>query len=129
MARPTILVVDDEIDMCWLLTEMLQSQGYDVMASTTAQGGVYLSQGRPADLAIIDCKLPDMDGLALVNQLHQVQPNLTVLLISGYYYAEDRDVEERLRQGVVSAYISKPFEIDDVRRVVARLLSDAQVSG
>jgi len=117
-----ILIVDDEPDMCWALTNILRKEGYRTTAVTTAREG--LAQVRQARFAavMVDAKLRDMDGVELVTQIRQADSKTAIILISGYYYAEDRAVEEGLQQGLYTAFISKPFDIKEVRSVVRKMV-------
>ena len=73
-------------------------------------------------LALIDMKLPMMDGLQLAGALKVVAPTIVIILISGYYYAEDPEIEKKLDQNFCAGFIAKPFDVEDVRSTIRRVL-------
>lgn len=116
-----VLIIDDEVDMCWILDRVLRKAGYEVVYATSAKEALILAKQWPVQAAIVDCKLTDMDGLMLTEKLKSIQPDVKILLISGYHFTEDSKIEDWLRTGVVSAFISKPFEIQEIRDSVSAL--------
>jgi DNA-binding NtrC family response regulator len=127
----TILVVDDEPDMCWALTNILHPAGYAVVTATTGSKALTLVAGResPYAVAFVDAKLPDADGLELAAQIRQKSPQTAVILISGYYYHEDDTIVEGLRQHLIVGFVSKPFQIDQVRLLARRAVEHGREGG
>jgi len=117
-----ILIVDDEPDMCWALINILRKEGYRTTAVTTAREGLAQVRQKGFAAVIIDAKLPDMDGVELVTQIRQADSKTAIILISGYFYPEDRAVEEGLQQGLFAAFVSKPFNIKEVRSIVRKVI-------
>ena len=117
-----ILIVDDEPDLCWALTNTLRKEGYRTTAVTTALEALVKVRQEEFAAVIIDAKLPDMDGMDLVTQIRQVHSKTSIILISGYFYPEDMAVEEGLQQGLFAAFVSKPFNIKEVRSVVRKVI-------
>jgi len=113
----TILVVDDEPDMCWALANILRPAGYAVATATTGSEALTLVAGREPlyAVAFVDAKLPDADGLELATQIRRQSPQTAIVLISGYYYHEDDTIVEGLRQHLIMGFVSKPFQLDQVR--------------
>ena len=123
MAEPLdILVVDDEPDMCWALENILQSEGYRVTTVSNARDALDTVREGRFSVALIDAKLPDMDGIELATRVRHDDAGLAIILISGYFYPEDKTIEEGLQCGVYSAFISKPFDIHQVRAVVRKAI-------
>jgi len=123
MTKPAnILIVDDEPDMCWALKNTLRKEGYCITTVTTAREALVQVRGGGLAAVIIDAKLPDMDGTDLAAQIRQIDATPVLILLSGYFYPEDRAVEEGLAQGLYSAFISKPFSIEEVRSVVRKAI-------
>jgi DNA-binding NtrC family response regulator len=127
---PTILVVDDEPDMCWALTNILRPAGYAVATATTGSKALTLVAVRepPYAVAFVDAKLPDANGLELAAQIRQQSPQTAIILISGYYYHQDGTIVEGLRQHLIVGFVSKPFQIDRVR-LLARLAMEHGLGG
>ncbi len=121
--KASVLVVDDEPDLCWALENILSSAGYRVTRATTGQQAMERSRETFFALALIDAKLPDVDGTELVLQLKAVNPGMVVIMISGYFYKEDRVIEEGLLNGTYAGFIAKPFDLSEVRRVAEQALN------
>jgi DNA-binding NtrC family response regulator len=127
----TILVVDDEPDMCWALANILRPAGYAVATATTGSEALALIGGRelPYAVAFVDAKLPDADGLELAAQICQQSPQTAIVLISGYYYHEDGVIVEGLRQHFIAGFVSKPFQIAQVRLLARRAVEHGPEGG
>lgn len=124
---PRILVVDDEADMCWALKNILRPAGYAVTLATTGKEALELVAGceQPYTGAFVDAKLPDMDGLEVAALIRQQSPRTAVVLISGYYYQEDKAIEEGLHQDLIIGFVPKPFSLEGVRRMASRAVAQA----
>ena len=114
----SILIVEDEPGLCWGLETALRLDGHDVSATLSGQDGLDLAAQRRLDLAFIDAKLPDLPGEEVARRLIALHPTLAVVLISGFYYPEDRIIVEGLEQGLYQQFISKPFALADIRAAV-----------
>jgi len=114
---PTILVVDDEPDMCWALVQILRPAGYAVTTALTGAEALARVAGceRPYAVAVVDAKLPDQDGLELAARICQMSPQTAIVLISGYYYQEDGPIVAAIQQELIVGFVSKPFQLDQVR--------------
>ncbi|MBI4769628.1 MAG: response regulator [Chloroflexi bacterium] len=112
---PRILVVDDEPDLCWALENVLRPAGYAVTTTTRGAEALELLAGAPYAVAFIDAKLPDLDGLELAALVRQRSPRTAIILISGYFYQEDRAVAEGLQRNLFAGFVAKPFDLNEVR--------------
>ena len=119
--RPRILVVDDEPKICRLLEQLLEREGYSV--TTCPDGAAALKaivRSRP-DLVITDLKMPGMDGLELASLARSLDPDLPVVLVTGY--ASMETAVKALREGI-SDYVTKPFSLAEIKSVVGRILQN-----
>jgi len=116
----TVLIVDDEPDMCWALERIVARMGYETVSASSGQGVIELvASGRwPVELVLVDAKLPDMEGIDLAKQLRQRQSGLPIILVSGYFYERDARVQEWIRQATISGFIGKPFVLSEVRKAI-----------
>lgn len=114
--KKLIYIVDDESDICQLITEELERHGYETRTFQTGHQATHALNRRKPDLCIIDLGLPDMDGLSIVRQLCD-SLGLGVIIISGRGSTTDRVLG--LEFGA-DDYLSKPF---DPRELVARVNS------
>ncbi len=104
-----ILVAEDETIIRLDLVEMLTESGYEVVAQ--AENGavaVDLAKLHKPDLAILDVKMPEMDGITAAEQIIALAP---VLMLTAF---SQRDLVERARDAGVMAYVVKPFSISDL---------------
>ena len=104
-----ILVAEDETIIRLDLVEMLTEAGYEVIAQ--AENGavaVELAKQHNPDLAILDVKMPEMDGITAAEQIISIAP---VLMLTAF---SQREIVERARDAGVMAYVVKPFSINDL---------------
>lgn len=118
MSTPTILLVDDEPLIRWSLAERLKAEDCDVLEADSGQALTdRLSDG--LDLVLLDHRLPDTDGLSLLRQLKTFKPDIPVILITAE--AGPGFDEEAVQRGAYDV-LGKPFDLDDVARVVNNAL-------
>lgn len=123
-----ILIIDDEPDMCWALENILVPAGYEVSITTSGAEALELVVEQFYSLAFVDAKLPDQDGLELAGLIRQKSPQTAIVLISGYFYKEDKDIIEELQKDLFIGFIEKPFNLEEIRRM-AHLTLDASKCG
>ena len=114
-ARPLLLVVDDEVPVLRVVERMAGKAGYDV---TTCAGGVDAMRElmrRPADLAMVDLRMPDVNGLELLRQIRATVPTCEVILMTGHAGVDS--AVEAIKLGA-REYLTKPFEYDRVRQLL-----------
>jgi response regulator NasT len=104
-----ILVAEDEALIRMDLVEMLQGAGYEVIAeATNGQEAVELTQLHKPDLAILDVKMPVMDGISAAEKIIHLAP---VLMLTAF---SQKELIDRARDAGVMAYVVKPFTISDL---------------
>jgi len=104
-----ILVVDDDADICQTLTKILELQGYDVITAASGEEAVSLSRKKSCQMAFIDVKLPDIDGLETLLRLKAINPDLLVIMMTGFR----NEVKEALDKAQAASAITclyKPFD-------------------
>ena len=117
----TILVVDDEKFITEITREWLGELGYDVIEAPSGSAAVEIYQERKAaiDLVILDVVMPGMDGGETFERLQSIDPNVRVLLTSGYGF--NKRAEEIVAMGCYG-FISKPYNILQLSQKIGRLL-------
>ena len=122
MKRKRILIVDDEASVAFFLREGLKDlgEGYDVDTTGSAESALERINCQPFDLAVIDYRLPGLNGLDLIKQLNDVCPGTQTILITAYGSPELEDEAYRLR---AHRYFAKPFHIEDLMYTVQEVLS------
>ncbi len=120
MKRPAVFVVDDEAQICTLLTRILAREGYDVRAFTSGQEALDAAVQAPPEVVVTDLMMPGMTGLEMVRKMRESAPDLRAVLTTGY--ASVDTVVDALRSGI-DDFVTKPFGVADIRAVVSRVLA------
>ena len=118
-AAPVLLVVDDDQVARELLAETLGREGYRVRVAGGGEEAVRLAGGEPFDMALVDLRMPDLDGLAVLKQLAMIQPDLPVVILTAFATIET--AIEAVNTGAFD-YLSKPFRMEEIKIVVRRTL-------
>ncbi len=103
----SILVVDDELAMRESITAWLQKAGYQVAAAASGEEALGLMERHLYELALVDVKMPGMDGLALLEQVRRLYPETMVIIITAYGSIESA---VRAMKAGASDYLLKPFD-------------------
>jgi CheY-like chemotaxis protein len=114
-AQPTILVVDDEAEVCIFLSRALAE--YDVVTATNGVEALRAAEERPPALVISDVNMPEMDGLQLLTQLKERRPDLPVIGLSGYVR------EEAAANLEFDVFLFKPMRVAQLRSTVKEQLA------
>lgn len=119
--RPSVLVVDDEIDICNNLSDILTAFGYEVETATNGLDALELVQHRPFDVALLDLKMPGMDGLTLYRNLKKLRAGTVAMLVTAY--AGGDTAREAMDAGAWQV-LPKPVDVGrllgEVERVVGQ---------
>jgi two-component system NtrC family response regulator len=111
MDRATILIVEDEETQRSLLAGLLRKEGYTVEEAGDGTTALDLFRTRTIDLTLLDFKLPDMDGLAILKGLKEINPEIEVIMITAFGSIEN--AVKALKLGA-SEYLTKPIDLDDL---------------
>jgi two-component system cell cycle sensor histidine kinase/response regulator CckA len=124
----TVLVVDDEADVLYLLQSILTEQGYEVISAKGADAAIKAFErlARRPDLLLTDVVMPGMSGPMLVDRLRGLAPELKVLFMSGY---DDRHVVQRYVLDKGFQLIPKPFTVKSLRLAVDEAIKEQESSG
>ena len=112
------LIVDDEPDMCWALQHILKTAGFCSQFALSGHDALNLVRQHKYALAFLDAKLPDMDGLQLAKEIHELDPTTCVVMVSGYFYQDDVTIQKAIRENLITGFISKPFLNDELIRAI-----------
>jgi len=118
-----ILIVDDEIDIALIASDMLQGFGYQVMIKNDSHEALshFVEQPDQYDLVITDMTMPKMNGASLSRELRKIKPGVKIVVCSGYSELEE---EQRVRAMEPQGYLKKPFSIKDLTFVVRQALDN-----
>jgi DNA-binding response OmpR family regulator len=121
--KKSILVVDDDTAILKYATRILQSEGYDVDAAETGFEAIEKSNAHLYNLALLDIKLPDMEGTELLTKMHRTTPSMMKIMVTGFPSLEN--AVEALNMGA-DAYLLKPIELDELLKVVKEKLKEQE---
>lgn len=120
MERPAILVVDDEEDICANMEDILSEFGYEVVTANNGEDAIESARARFFDLALLDLKMPGMDGLTLFHELQRISPDTDTLLVTAY--ATDETARKALEAGVLQV-VPKPVDISELLQCIGDVVS------
>jgi len=116
---PVLLVADDDEVARELLAEALGREGYRVRLAAGGEECLRLAAAEPFDMALVDLRMPDLDGLGVLKRLAMIQPDLPVVILTAFATIET--AIEAVAAGA-SDYLSKPFRMEEIKIVVRRTL-------
>ncbi|MBI4573421.1 MAG: sigma-54-dependent Fis family transcriptional regulator [candidate division NC10 bacterium] len=118
-----ILIVDDEESMQELLRILLEKDGHEVTVAGDGAAGLRLAISREVDLVISDIRMPGLDGVGLLTGLREHGLETPVIMITAY--ASSDSAIQAMKHGAFD-YITKPFNVDEIRLVIHRALAEAE---
>jgi two-component system response regulator GlrR len=102
-----LLIVDDDLSILRVLKMRLESEGYQVEAASEIEAARDLAVRNEYELAILDLKLPDGNGIDLMKSIHETDPGLPVIILTAYGTIES--AVEAIKAGAYK-YLKKPFD-------------------
>jgi DNA-binding NtrC family response regulator len=119
MANELIMVVDDEVGMCQYLEKLLGDNGYRVVVASDGSRALEIAGKQLPDLAMVDLKMPKMNGLQLMGKFKKIHPEIIVIIMTAYGTMES--AIKAMKLGAYD-YINKPFEMDEILLVINKAL-------
>ncbi len=118
-APATILVVDDEHLIRWSLEQQLKREGYGLLLAETGAEALGKAQAESPDLVLLDMRLPDADGLEILERLRANDPDCLVIMITAH-----GGVDSAVRAMKLGAhdYVIKPFDVEELKLTVRKAL-------
>lgn len=120
---PSIIVIDDNELICRNLKSMLEGEGMNVTTFQDPRQAVECCQRTSFDLAIVDIRMPHMDGFEVLQELRRLNPQIRSLMISSHYDDEEAVARAIMRRHCDAAF-SKPFSLKRLLMSVLGLLAD-----
>ena len=122
---PTILVVDDEKGMCELLKDTLVKEGYNIHFSEDPRKAIEIVKEIQIDIAMLDLVMPEMDGIDVLKEIKECQPDITVIIMTAYGTIDT--AVEAMKLGAYD-YITKPFKMSKIKAIIERILDHDKVT-
>ncbi len=104
-----ILVIDDELGICEGVQRALEQEGFLVQIALDGKSGLALVKENGFDLILLDVKMPEISGLDLISMIHQIDPEIICIIITGYATVEM--AVSAIKQGAYD-FLTKPFSVD-----------------
>ena len=125
IAPATLLIADDDPVALALLAEVLAGEGYVVRAASGGAACLELAAREPFELAIVDLRMPDMDGLEVIRRLAVIRPGIPIIILTAF--AGIDTAIEAIRGGATD-YLSKPFRMEQITIAVRRILESKRLA-
>ena len=120
-----LLVIDDDLNTCFLLTKLFKKEGFEVTAEVNPLKAIELLKKAPFDLVITDFYMPEMSGLDLLAKVREINSDVDVIVMTAY--ASIDNAVEAMRKGAYD-YIVKPFQKDDLLLSVKRVIEKRRLA-
>jgi DNA-binding NtrC family response regulator len=119
----TILIVDDEDLICFVLTQLLRVHGYAVQTASRGEEALEMIASSRPDLVILDIRMPGLSGFDVLNRIRSTDPALPVILMTAL--SSVRDAVEGIKAGAFD-YMGKPFDNNEMIATIRRALARAE---
>ncbi len=126
MAGEKILVVDDDPGLLMLMRVRLEAAGYQVMQAEGGQEALTCAQEEACELALVDLKMVDMDGITLLQELLRLHPGLPVIILTAH--GTIASAVEATKKGAYD-YLTKPFDPPDLLHRIEKALEVRRLQG
>lgn len=117
-----ILIIDDDMDMCSLLSRFLQRKGYETDAAHSGAKGIAKVKEQKFDVVLCDFRLGDKEGREVLHEIKSFNPQIIVIIITGY--SDIKTAVDVIKQGAFD-YITKPLIPDEVLNVISKALNQS----
>ena len=124
MALYRILVVDDEETQREMLGGFLKKEGYSVSLADSGEEALKFCQDKFFEVALIDLKMPGMDGIGLLSKLKEINPEIQVIVMTAY--ASIETAVEAMKQGAFN-YVNKPVDLEELRINIKKALENQKI--
>ncbi|MCX8033774.1 MAG: response regulator [Thermodesulfovibrio sp.] len=110
-----IMVVDDEKNILMLYQSELEDEGYEVVAANSGKEALELFDKEKPDLVTLDIMMPDIDGIQVLRQLKEKNPNIPVIMLTAYDYRDDFSI------WASDAYVVKSSDLGSLKDTIKQV--------
>ncbi len=119
MKNSKILIIEDNQDLLFTLKNVLTKEGYKVFTVESGEEGIEIFKKELIDLILLDLKLPKMDGIEVLKNIKEIDPDILIIMMTAL--TDARPAVEAMKKGAYD-YLMKPFELDELKLVVNKAL-------
>lgn len=117
--KAKILMVDDDAHICRVMSLILEGEGYEVETANTGEAAIEKSKTKTYDVAILDIRLPDIEGTRLLKVMRETSPKMVKIMLTGYPNLQN--AVDSLNSGA-DAYLTKPPNPEDIIKSIEEKL-------
>jgi len=121
----TVLVIDDEEKICWALEQFLRDEGYKPVIANNAEEGLRKVETERPNIVILDVRLPDMNGLEVLEQIKLLNSNIHVIIITAFDFFE---TTIKAMQLDAFDFVAKPPDLDEMKKIIDRAVKAQELS-
>lgn len=121
--RKTVLVVDDDSNIRYLVASVLRKAGYQVVEASDGDEAITVANREPPDLILMDLAMPQRSGISAIYRIRKNLALRDVPIVAVTAYSSADMHRDALKAGCQS-YLTKPFNVEELKSVVSRLLGD-----
>jgi PAS domain S-box-containing protein len=118
LAGLTILVVDDDLGVCYSLRDLLREEGCEVEVATNGLDALKVLARRKVDLVLSDVVMPDLDGYDLYMEVRERYRHTPVVLMTAYFYDKDHVIKRSRLEGLQEVIFKKPVDPDKLKNII-----------
>lgn len=120
-----VLIVDDDKDLQFNISSLLNDEGYETIAVEDGRGAIKEVKTKSPNLVLLDIKLPGMDGMAILEKMKQIDKDLIIIMLTAF--GDVKDAVTAMRLGAYD-YITKPFDNEEIILIIKRALQAQYLS-
>ena len=122
----TLLIADDEPNIRRVLEALFAKEGYNVLTAENGRKAMEFATSQQIDVLISDLIMPDINGVELLQKVKQLHPHCSAVIVTAY--GSIKSAVEAMRLGAFN-YLTKPFDIDEVRMIIKKALEHRELLG
>jgi len=120
-----ILIVDDNKDMQFLLSNILREEGYEIFSAGNGNRAIEIVKRNEPDLVLLDIRLPGMDGLQILEKVRKIDKDIIVIMITAF--GDVKSAVQAMKLGAHD-YVTKPFDNEELSLIISKALNTRYLS-